>query len=118
MLAKRERQTYMLCGAIGLTPEEAAERLNIAPNTVKVNIRKVKDKINWHKISELSASAICEYLGINYGELRREILEKIIAPLVVLIFSFALISLDDWRCRRRHIARRRYETEVMYYYSI
>ena len=116
-LTRREYQSYMLCGAVGLAPTEAAELMQIASGTVMQTIKKVKKKVNWHKASELSASAICDYLGIDYGKLRREILEKIIVPLVVLIFSFSLVLFNDLRRRRRHIARRRYETEVMYYYS-
>ena len=81
-LTNREYQSYMLCGAAGLTPEEAGDRLNIAANTIKVNLKKVKEKTNWHKISELSASAICEYIGVDYFKIRAEIIESVKVGLI------------------------------------
>ena len=104
MLTKREHQSYMLCGALGFTPEEAAEELNIAANTVRVNIRRVKEKTNWNKISELSASAICDYLGVDYSQIRNEILEAVKAGLIVLLFSFYFAPIDEARAGRRNAA--------------
>jgi hypothetical protein len=95
----------MLCGAVGFTPEEAADHLNIAANTVKVNIRKVKEKTNWHKISELSASAVCEYLGFDYLKVRNEILESVVTGLIVIFFSLLLSPVEEMRQSRRNIAR-------------
>ncbi len=115
MLTKREHQTYMLCGAVGFTPEEAADTLHISPNTVKVNIRRVKDKLNWHKASELSASAVCTFLNVNYTEIRHKILELIKAGLMVFIVIASLGVTDEMRYRRRCIARRDYEVEIFNY---
>lgn len=98
MFTKREYQSYMLCGAVGFTPEEAAEQLNIAANTVKVNIRKVKEKTNWHKISELSASAVCEYLGVDYSKIRHEILESV--KVSVMVIFFFIFSKSDRKMRK------------------
>jgi len=113
-LTKREQQSYMLCGALGFTPEEAAEELNIAANTVRVNIRRVKEKTNWNKISELSASAICDYLGVDYSQIRTEILEAVKAGLIVLLFSFFLAPIDEARYSRRITARRNVRVEKRY----
>jgi len=95
----------MLCGAVGFTPEEAAERLNIAANTVKVNIRKVKEKTHWHKISELSASAVCEYLGVDYSKIRREILESVKVSIMIIFLPFFISQIEDEMLIRRRIAR-------------
>jgi len=106
MLTRREYQSYMLCGAVGFTPEEAADQLRIAANTVRVNIRNVKEKTNWHKISELSASAVCEYLGVDYSRVRSEILESIKSALIVIFFSFFFSPLDEDRESRESRTRR------------
>jgi DNA-binding CsgD family transcriptional regulator len=114
-LTKREYQTYMLCGALGFTPEEAADKLHIAANTVKVNIRHIKDKSGWHKMSELSASAVCEFLGIDYCEIRKMILEKIATAMIVMFFLMDFSPVHDMRNNRHYSVRRReFEIEVIY----
>lgn len=116
MLTNREEQSTAL-HSVGLTPAEIGEILGIEENTVRVNLRKAKDKINWHKATELSGYYICKYLGKDFSQVRKEIIESIATATMIIFFSFFLNPIDEMstsRRNRRDMVRRGTRIEIRY----
>lgn len=109
MLTKQERKV-LLGVAGGLPAEEIADKIGIAPNTAKKHLDNIKKKVGWSKATELSGYAICEFLGVDYYEIR----QKILSSILLVVFMFTIPNIDIQAIRRPGRTRgRRNETEYL-----
>lgn len=110
MLTKQEQKISTLHAA-GLSAEEIADKIGVGPNTARKHIDNIKKKVGWSKATELAGFGICEFLGINYSEIR----QKILSSLLLTIFILSISNYDNQlfrRTRLRSIKRQEIEYAI------
>lgn len=113
-LTNREMEVADLM-AWGCSTDEAADKLNVSPFTIKNTLRKIYNKLGFNKVNELAAYIFCTKYGVNVsndrvGNVKRAIMS--LSMLALLIFQVFTSTNDVFRARR---ARRcRNEIEVIF----
>lgn len=113
-LTNREMEVADLM-AWGCSADEAADKLNISPFTVKNTLRKVYDKLGFNKVNELAAYVFCIKYGVSasndrIGNVKRAVMS--LSMLVLLIFQVVTLTDDVFRARRS--GRGRNEIEIIF----
>lgn len=108
MLTRQENKIHMLHSA-GFSAEEIAQKISVEPNTVRKHLDNIKKKVGWSKASELAGFGICEFLGLNYSEVR----QKILSTVLLLMFVASFHITDRQVIRRPSRTGRRHEIEYV-----
>lgn len=112
-LTNREMEIADLM-AWGCSTEEAADKLQISPFTVKNTLRKIYEKLGFNKVNELCAYVFCQKYGVDaendrIGNVRKAVMS--VAMLSLFVFHI-FVSNDLFRSRR--IRTRRNEVELIF----
>lgn len=83
ILTPQERKTYLLNG-IGLKTKEIADQMGVGYETVKSNMKKLKEKIGLSADKEITAHFYCKLLDMDFEELKKQIISSCLALLVFL----------------------------------
>lgn len=110
-LTNREMEIADLM-AWGCSTEEAADKLNISPFTVKNTLRNIYEKLGFNKVNELCAYVFCRKYGVDaacdrVGNVKRAVM----SVSMLALFVFHIFGTDDIAFRARRIRVRRTETE-------
>lgn len=113
-LTNREMEIADLM-AWGCSTEEAADKLNISPFTVKNTLRKIYEKLGFNKVNELCAYVFCQKYGVDIandriGNVKRAVLS--VSMLCILVFHIFTLNDDIFRARRTRV--RRNEVELIF----
>lgn len=114
--------SVLALNAIGYQADEIGDKMFIAPNTARKHISNIKDKVDYHKDTELTGYFLCKIFGVNYTELRNavqdyvksELLKRLVAT-VILSAVFLCLPYEHFemtRSRRNSSSRTRVETRV------
>lgn len=96
MLTRTEEIIYKLNGA-GLQLKEIAEFLKKPLSTIQTHWKNLKPKKGVHKDKELTGLCICEFLGVDYEDVKKQI----IASCLFFVFVFFGIPQDFDKQRTR-----------------
>lgn len=108
--------------AIGYQADEIGDKMYIAPNTARKHISNIKDKVDYHKDTELTGYFLCKLFGVNYTELREcvndfvksELAKRLVATVILsaVVLSIPHEHYEITRSRRNSNSRTRIETRV------
>lgn len=113
-LTNREMEVADLM-AWGCSAEEAADKLNVSPFTIKNTLRKVYNKLGFNKVNELGAYVFCTKYGVSIANDRVGNVKRAVISLSMLaLLSFHIFTTNDDVFRGRRSRTRRNETEVIF----
>ncbi|MDR2084374.1 MAG: helix-turn-helix transcriptional regulator [Bacteroidales bacterium] len=109
ILTKRQEQIAGLI-ATGHAQKEVADILGISIRTVENIMRETYKKVEVHKASELTGFYLCNFLGLDYNEIRKKIIETIVMTVVVM-----LSIIPNYNIRRNNIRNARTSGRYCHY---
>ncbi len=108
-LTPRENEVAEFIG-FGYSIKETADALNISFETVKVIMKRIYEKVEIQKSTELSKYCYCKRFGLHLSQC--EPARRFIAGCFLALFLFSIFTQPEYQTFRRSRSGRRCETEV------
>lgn len=80
--------------SLGFQPEEIEEYVDAKPNTIRKHLANAKDRIGYHKAAEVAGWKLCEFLGFDYNEVRKEMLKAVMGKIGAIMLLCISIPSD------------------------